>query len=95
MQQVFKQEQYTTRQILKTHVVFRIRYLKCNKILKRNKSKSALMAKERVYKFINTEGTISALIFQSQLLISIFRLQALATEPTAGSTTAPVMCLNA
>jgi len=52
------------------------------------------MAKESVYKFINTEEIISALIFQSQHLISISRLQALATDPLAGSITAPVMCLN-
>jgi hypothetical protein len=52
------------------------------------------MANERVYKFINTENIISALILQSQYLISISRLQAFATDPVAGSITAPVMCLN-
>jgi hypothetical protein len=52
------------------------------------------MAKERVYKFINIEETISALIFQSQYLISIFRIQTLATEPVAGSNVSEYIILK-
>jgi hypothetical protein len=48
--------------------------------LKRNTLKSALVAKERVYRLINIEETISALIFQSQYLIPSFRLQKLPTD---------------
>ena len=64
VQNVFKQEKRRNKPDFKTHDVFRIRYLKFTTILKRNKSKSALVAKEWVYKYINVLNPKTSFMYQ-------------------------------